>query len=239
MKSEYKNIAIVRLIPGVQVECTLAKPILCTNDYFINAFWMPIKRQIGKKLVLFLQPDMRTCVLIYNQIALGFDGEVTEEQRELIKEDSEKVFEVAMDHIDRIVEHIYCKERTGDVVPFIDEYRPIVSVERNVITLNGRLPMQEAYFIKKYWESIAEQHHKDNKGVRFKIHFSDLGTKISVSAELCRYDVICTRKGLPKRDPIAAENYQLQIILCDLTDAILEAASEYAESCKEQSSKKH
>lgn len=236
---EYKNLKVLKIIPGAQLDCELRSPIPCTNEYFVNRFWMPIKRQINKKLVFALQPDMRTFSLIYNQIALGFDSDVVDTKRiKLIKEDAEKVFEIALTRIDNIVEHIYCKERTGDVIPFIDELRPITSIEGNTITLNGRLPMQEDFFIREYWNSIRNRHHEECRGIRFRLHFSDLGTKISVSAELCRYNASCARSGAaPRQDAANGANYQIQVILCDISEAIADAAFTYAESCREQSSK--
>ena len=238
MKEEYENFKVTRFVPGAQIDCLLNRPIPCTNEYFVHAFWMPIKHQIGEKLVFSLQLDMRNFSLIFNRVAIGIDDDIiNNSQMELILEEAEKVFTVAMDHIDRIVEHIYCKKKNGDTIPFIDELRPITSVDGDTITLNGRLPMQEAYFIKKYWKKIVDQHHQQSKGVRFKIHFAELSTKISVSAELCRYDAICAKRGLPRRDASETESYQIQIIMCDLTDAIVEAAFEYAESCRRQAAK--
>ncbi len=229
---EYKYIKCLHFTAGGNADCALTKPIPCSNNYFIDAFWMPIKHQIGEKLVFLPNSDRRHFSLFYNQIAaIGDISFPTPEQVEFCKQDSERVIEVALYHINYIMEHFY-HEGAEDVTPFIDELRPIAEVADNTITLNGRLPMQEAYFIKKYWNKIKEYHQDINPGIRFKIHFSDSGTKISVSAELCRYNAVCNKRNLPKRNDNEVASHQLQIIICDLTDAVQDAAYEYAEACR-------
>lgn len=230
---EYKYVKCLKFCPGGNIDCVLTEPIPCSINYFIQAFWMPIKHQIGEKLVFLPGVDRRHFSLFYNQIAaIGDVSLPSPEQIEFCKQDSEKIIEVALRHIDTIMEHLYCKEPHDDIVPLVDEYRPIKSVDDETITLNGRLPMQEQYFIKKYWTPIADYHHARNKGIRFRIHFSEHGTKVSISAELCRYNAFRAKQGLPKCDNNAIVGPQLQAIMTDLADVIITAAFDYAEACR-------
>lgn len=228
---EYKYIENVDYQPGGGAICKLSVPIPCNMDYFIHALWMPLRHQIGDKLVFCScsKGSSTQFSLWYNQLALFGDVDIlTEDQIKILKNDAEKVIDVALSHISNFIAHLYGAEGT---TPFLDATRPIRKLEGNVITMSGRLPMQEEYFIKNYWQPLAKSYHKDNPGIRFGIHFHENGTVIEISAECSHLNAARKRLGKPQVDSIDTVMPILQLITCDIVDAIQLAAWEYAEAC--------
>lgn len=224
---EYKYIENVHYQAGGGAICKLSVPIPCDIDYFIHALWMPLRHQIGDKLVFCsCTKDTSTRFsLWYNQLALFGDADIlTKEQIDMLKKDAEKVIDTALSHISNFIAHLYGAEGT---TPFLDTTEPIQKVEGNVITMSGRLPMQEEYFIKNYWQPLAKGYHKNNPGMRFGIHFHEKGTVVEIDAECSRLNAIHKKLGKPQVDSIETAMPILQLITCDVIDAIQLAAWEY------------
>lgn len=231
---EYKHIQADYKAGGM-ASCCLDKPINCDLDWFVHAFWMPMKHQIGDKLVFCPSyTDNSHFQLFYNQMAAIGDVDFpTKEQIDFCAKDSERVMELALTHIDHILDYIYyeesVKDGVSDIVPFIGK-NPIRAIRDNSIIMNGRLPMQEDYFIKNYWKPISKTYHDAHKGKRFKIHFSENGTVISVTAECCQDNARRTRHGLPLHDNNSVCAHIIGQITCDLADAVISAANEYIDA---------
>ena len=213
----------------------LDEPIPFDVNWFITAFWMPIKHQIGEKVAFCTHArNFREFSLAYNQLAaIGDIDDPTEEQLQFCKEDSDRVMEVALTHISRIMDHIYYEQSVADgiegVVPFFDD-NPITRVEQDRIVMNGRLPMQEEYFIKHYCRPILKRYHKEHKGNRFRIHFSENGTVISVSVERCQNNAYRMRHNLDEGNEDRACTHAMGMIVCDLVDTIIKVADDYADA---------
>ena len=135
-----------------------------------------------------------------------------------------------MRHIDRIMAYMYSDEEyLGKTIqPFIDDISPIKSITNEIITMNGRLPMQEEYFLKKYWRPLIIKYKSLYKGVQFELHFSDNGTTISPTIYLRERDAQAEKYGV--YNTIDA-NPILQRVTSDIADLILQAASEYTDAC--------
>lgn len=236
MEKEYRYLQILKSTGGM-CEGRFKKPYPCSPDYLVSNLLMGIKNSaaINDKVVFLLNPDRIHFCLCYNIVAaIGDVDHPSEEQFEFCKQDSEYVIELALRQIDYVMNFLLCETRSRSATPVIREMDPIKSIEDNAITMNGRLPMLESIFAKRYWFRLAERYHKKNKGIRFNIEFHELGTKIVVTAELCRYNNLRAKsKLLPmEHEDRRLADVAIQEILCDLADAIQECAEDYAEACR-------
>lgn len=232
MNKEYKYIKVLNSTGNWIAQCELKKRCPCDIQYFIDNFWMAIKNSgtVKEKVVLLFNPDKKRFCLCYNMVAaIGSDAEhPTEKQFEFCEKDAGEIIELTLRQIDFIMGFLYCETRT----PIIKEENPIQSIKDDSIQMNGRLPMLESVFVKKYWSKIVKRHHKRNKGIRFEIRFSELGTKISVSAELCHQNNLRAKNNIQmEHEDRKLADIAIQEILCDLADAIQECARKYAKAC--------
>lgn len=226
---EYKYIKKPHLRAGGGIEVSLKCPIKCNDNYFIEAFWVPIRHQIGKKLVLIMK-NACEFTLWYNQLEVPQNKQnlPAEEFAQFVQQDAKDVLDKALLHIDRIMAYMYGDSVYDgkDLIPFINEISPIHSIEDAIITMNGRLPMQEAYFIEYYWLPIIKGYKTVYPGIQFEIHFSELGTKIEPTLAFRKRAAMATENGINIYNSIDA-NPILQRVVSDLADAILQAAAEY------------
>ena len=119
-----------------------------------------------------------------------------------------------------------------DIAKFVDINDPIKSVIDNSIIMNGRIPMQEEYFIDKYWYPIKKKYEAMNEGVKFKAVFSERATKLTVVAECFYYNARLKKSGKPECDSNSVMSLEIALIISDLCDAVLEATEEYANALK-------
>ena len=226
---EYKYIKNYHLKAGGGIEVSLKCPIKCNDNYFIEAFWVPIRHQIGQKLVLIMK-NACEFTLWYNQLASPKNKQnlPTEEFAKFVQRDADDVLDKALLHIDRIMAYMYGDAVYNDEIltPFVDEASPIHCVEDAIITINGRLPMQEEYFIKQYWRPLVESYKTIYPGIQFEIHFSESGTKIEPTLAFRKRAAMATEHGIDIYNSIDA-NPILQRVVSDLADAVLQAAAEY------------
>ena len=226
---EYKYIKNYHLRVGGGIEVSLKYPIKCNDNYFIEAFWVPIKRQIGKKLALIMK-NACEFTLWYNQLEAPQNKQnlPAEEFAQFVQRDAKEVLDKALLHIDRIMAYMYgdAMYNGKNLIPFVDEISPIHSIEDTTIIMNGRLPMQEAYFIEYYWLPIIKGYKTLYPGIQFGIHFSELGTKITPTLAFRERTAMAEEHGVNIYNSVDA-NPILQRVVSDLTDAILQAATEY------------
>ena len=232
----HKNVISVEYKPSGIITCRLSRPIPCDMDWFIDAFWMPIKHQLGDKLILYLiSKDGLEFSLFYNQAAaLGVAiNHPTKEQIEQYKADAKKSVDIALSQISRILDHIYLlpSKNGAKTIPFLD-VDCIHRVDGNTIQMNGRLPMQEEYFVKKYWTTIRKQYHAAHPGVQFRLFFSDDQTTITVDAKCHRINARRQYRGLPELNGNDIYSNVTDRIVNDLLDAVVMAANEYLDACQ-------
>jgi len=234
MTNEYKYIENIEILEGGGIRCLLNHPIKCSVNYFIDAFWVPMKHQIGKKFVLLIKHHGTVVELWYNQLAAPKNVQHLFEVDfvEYVKRDAKDAAQRALRHIDRILAHMYTASDYFDepIVPFIDDISPIKSIVDETITLNGRLPMQEEYFIKAYWRPLVAEYKTRYPGVQFELHFSteDEAMTITPSVTLRRHNAAAAKHGVCNTfdaNPI------LQQVTCDLADIVQQAASAYVNAC--------
>ena len=232
MDTGYKYINLLDEQAGDYTCYQLSHPIICNMDYFVRAFWMPTKRQLSNKLTFLPYANDRTKFqLLFNALAIYKDPDKpTQEEREKHEKNRLTVLNKAWYHINQVMRHFYPDGETG-ITPFFDTKRPIVAIEDFEISMSGRLPMQEEYFIKEYWKPIAAYYHKRNEGVRFQIHFNKEGDKISISADPIKHNILCERNHI-ETAPDGNELYKqtLYRIVSDVADSIELAAAIYEEA---------
>ena len=231
---EYTHISDYKLREGGGVDVRLTSPIKCSLEYFIEAFWVPIRHQIGKKLVL-IAKNRYEFTLWYNQLASPENKQnlPEEEFAEFIRHDAKEVLRKALLHIDRIMAYMYgdTMYKGNELVPFIDEVSPIHSIEDATIALNGRLPMQEEFFIKRYWHPLVDSYRTTYPGIQFEIHFFESGTKIEPTVAFRKRNAIAEKNNVSIYNSTDA-NPILRRVVNDLADAIIQAATDYFLACK-------
>ena len=221
----YKYIEILVKRPGI-LDCRMTQPMPCSTAYFTQAFWMPIKHQIGERVVL-LMKDNGSISLVYNALAaIGDYRKMTMEQAKFCEEDSIRVFNVALRHIDNVMGFFYEDERNR--IGFLDEANPIEKIVNESIQMTGRLPMQEAYFLDQYWKPKANKLHKKYKGVRFRLRFTNAGSVVTVIVEFCKEQALCRQMGIPFKEDPKKKAFLCGLATSELTEAITAAAAEYA-----------
>ena len=235
MINEYKYIENIEILEGGGIRCRLSHPVRCTTNYFIDAFWVPMKHQLGKKFVLLIKHHGSVFELWYNQLAVPQNIQHLPEDEFMayVKHDAKEAAQKALRHIDRIIAHMYAADDYfGEtIIPFANDVSPIKSLIEETITLNGRLPMQEEYFIKIYWRPLVSAYRKRYSGIQFELCFStENGTmELTPSITLRRHNAAAAKHGVCNTfdaNPI------LQQVTCDLEDIVQRAVSEYADSCK-------
>lgn len=214
------------------IDCILSRPITCNTIFFIEAFWVPIRKQIDKKLVLIFKSRSKFN-LLYNQLSIPHNIQQLSQEKiaEFVQQDTEETLNKALRHIDETIARMYNDDEYNgkNIVPFIGEFA-IKSIEEHTITMNGRLPMREEYFVKRYWHSLTREYKTLFPGIQFKIHFSESKDQITPSLIFKRRDASAKKHNKDIRNEDA--NPILHRVTCDLADAILQAASEYFDACK-------
>ena len=195
----------------------LLKPIPCDTEYFVENFWMPVKKRIKKET--------------------GFGivfSVLTQDVFSLLCRD-EKAIEMGLNYIDQIMGSFYpdlCSNRNDDCIGFIKPDFPVFATTDVSIILQGRLPMEREVFVKDYWTNLKKKHQRANPGVLFKLSFSADDTIMTVSAETKMENTRREQNGEPA---LSAEEQTTLVIIAigqilkDLKIAISTIANEFAD----------
>ena len=220
----YKYIEELSFIHGGSGLYSLRESVPVKTDYFIEYFWMPIKKKIGKKLSLVVMNDQKRFQLVYNILTSLMDRS----QYEINVVDFKEAVDTALSQIDTIMTHFYSeKEEDPSIVPFFDPTNPIKAIVDENVMMTGRLPMVEEAFIAKYWKPLIKKHHEKHPGTRFRLQFLNYGTIIAITAECCKENVARKKMGLKNCNSKERMQPALNEITCDLADCILQIAEGY------------
>ena len=120
--------------------CEWTKNLFCQMNFFEQAYWMPVKKNILQKKVIFEPGTDRKFVLSCNSLCC--DG----------KDDVKESLIRAVALLEELFERF--GEKQGELATRIRCFKD------NKITLDGCLPVRKRYFEKKYWNPIRADMQK-------------------------------------------------------------------------------
>ena len=211
------------------------QPLPCSTEFFIQAFILPIKHQLKDRMVILIDTDRQHFSLNYNNAHSDDDDDTSPEELARRRTEAADIRAKLLYHMDRIVDHMVGGDFYSDTVPFGTSKDVIRSVSDSHIRLSGRLPMQEDYFVRYYWDPLCKHYQKVFPGVRFNIHFGNCSRRIDITASQPRFEDYLLKHDIPveQRQEVIRKltAYQVKVVVTDLTELVIQACEHYEFAC--------